>query len=400
MVIKMNVPKLRFKQFKDEWNDFSLKNNFEYFSTNSLSREQLCNFGKIKNIHYGDIHKKYGAITLSDDILTYVKDQEYNNKYTICRNGDLILADASEDYEGIGKSTEVLGIINNNVISGLHTIHARDLSDSFVLGFKGYYFNSPIIHNQIRVLANGFKVFGISKDTINKLKINIPSKNEQVKIVETLQLLDKKIELQSQKIEALKLYKICIKNIIFNDEKHTETKLKYVLKKWTEKNKNNEYDYVESVSNKHGFISQNEQFEDRNVASKDKSNYYVIRKNVFAYNPSRLDVGSLALKDNDLVSLVSPLYECFTTNQNVYFMLEWFDSNEFKKETFSKFEGGVRNTLSFTNLCEINISLPPITEQDKIANILMTFNNKLIYENLKLEKLKNLKKGLMQNMFV
>ena len=396
----MNVPKLRFKQFKEEWNDFSLKNNFEYFSTNSLSREQLCNFGKIKNIHYGDIHKKYGAITLSDDILTYVKDQEYNNKYTICRNGDLILADASEDYEGIGKSTEVLGIINNNVISGLHTIHARDLSDSFVLGFKGYYFNSPIIHNQIRVLANGFKVFGISKDTINKLKINIPSKNEQVKIVETLQLLDKKIELQSQKIEALKLYKICIKNIIFNDEKYTETKLKYILKKWTEKNKNNEYDYVESVSNKHGFISQNEQFEDRNVASKDKSNYYVIRKNVFAYNPSRLDVGSLALKDNDLVSLVSPLYECFTTNQNVYFMLEWFDSKEFKKGTFSKFEGGVRNTLSFTNLCEINISLPSITEQDKIANILMTFNNKLIYENEKLKQLKNLKKGLIQNMFV
>ena len=400
MVIKMNVPKLRFKQFKEEWNDFSLKNNFEYFSTNSLSREQLCNFGKIKNIHYGDIHKKYGAITLSDDILTYVKDQEYNNKYTICRNGDLILADASEDYEGIGKSTEVLGIINNNVISGLHTIHARDLSDSFVLGFKGYYFNSPIIHNQIRVLANGFKVFGISKDTINKLKIKIRSKNEQVKIVETLQLLDKKIELQSQKIEALKLYKICIKNIIFNDEKYTETKLKYILKKWTEKNKNNEYDYVESVSNKHGFISQNEQFEDRNVASKDKSNYYVIRKNVFAYNPSRLDVGSLALKDNDLVSLVSPLYECFTTNQNVYFMLEWFDSKEFKKGTFSKFEGGVRNTLSFTNLCEINISLPSITEQDKIANILMTFNNKLIYENEKLKQLKNIKKGLIQNMFV
>ena len=127
---------------------------------------------------------------------------------------------------------------------------------------------------------------------------------------------------------------------------------------------------------------------------------YIIRKNVFAYNPSRLDVGSLALKDNDLVSLVSPLYECFTTNQNVNFMLEWFDSNEFKKGTFTKFEGGVRNTLSFTNLCEINISLPSITEQNKIARILMTFNNKLKYESQKLEKLKNLKKGLMQNMFV
>ena len=172
------------------------------------------------------------------------------------------------------------------------------------------------------------------------------------------------------------------------------------MKKWNERNKNNEFDYVESVSNKYGFISQNEQFEDRDVASKDKSNYYVIRKNVFAYNPSRLDVGSLALKDNDLVSLVSPLYECFTTNQNIYFMLEWFDSNEFKRGTFSKFEGGVRNTLNFTNLCEINISLPSITDQDKISDILMVFNNKLKYENQKLGKLKDLKKGLMQNMFV
>ncbi len=400
MVIKMNVPKLRFKEFKDEWNAFNLKNYFKYFSTNSLSRAQLCNSGILKNIHYGDIHKKYGAITLSDDILTYVKDHDYNNKFTICRNGDLIIVDASEDYEGIGKATEILGIVNNNVISGLHTIHARDLSNSFVYGFKGYYFNSPIIHNQIRILANGFKVFGISKDTINKLKINIPSKKEQIKIVETLRLLDKKIELQLQKIEALKLYKICLKNSMFNNVKTTKTKLKYILKKWNEKNKNNEYDYVESVSNKYGFISQNEQFEDRNVASKNKSNYYIIRKNVFAYNPSRLDVGSLALKDNDLVSLVSPLYECFTTNQNIYFMLEWFDSNEFKKGTFSKFEGGVRNTLNFTNLCEINISLPSINDQNKIANILMIFNNKLKYENRKLKKLKDLKKGLMQNMFV
>ena len=65
-----------------------------------------------------------------------------------------------------------------------------------------------------------------------------------------------------------------------------------------------------------GFIAQNEQFEDRNVASNNTSNYYVIEKGVFAYNPSRLNVGSLALKQNDKVSLVSPLYECFTTNQN------------------------------------------------------------------------------------
>ena len=128
------------------------------------------------------------------------------NKYELLKNNDLIFADASEDYEGIGKAVEVINV-NNHTISGLHTILARDNLNVFAPMFKGYYFNSPIVHNQIRVLANGFKVYGISKDTINKLNIKIPSIQEQSKIANTLYLLDKKIELQSKKIEDLKLFK-------------------------------------------------------------------------------------------------------------------------------------------------------------------------------------------------
>ena len=240
----------------------------------------------------------------------------------------------------------------------------------------------------------------ISKSEFEKLEIKAPSLVEQIKIGTILNLLDKKIELQSKKIEALKLYKLCIKEMLFARAVTSETKLSNVLKKWNGKNKNNQYSYVESVSNKHGFIAQNEQFDDRSVASNDKTNYYIIRKNVFAYNPSRLDVGSLALKENDVVSLVSPLYECFTTNQDVHFMYEWFNSKEFRKGTYSKFEGGVRNTLNFSNLCDIKISLPSITVQNKISQALCVFNNKIKLEEDKYKCLLELKKGLMQSMFV
>ena len=395
----MNVPKLRFKEFNDEWQPINLADIFQYFSTNSLSREQLSESGILKNMHYGDIHKKYNSIVNENkEIISYVKDINYVNKYELLKNNDLIFADASEDYEGIGKAVEVVNV-NNNIVSGLHTILARDNSNVFAPMFKGYYFNSPIVHNQIRVLSNGFKVYGISKETINKLNIKIPSIKEQSKIANTLYLLDKKIELQSKKIEDLKLFKLYTKNQIFKDYDES-FKLKDILVKWNKKNKNNSVKYVESISNKYGFISQSDQFEDRNVASKDLNNYYIIEKGVFGYNPSRLNVGSLALKTNDKVSVVSPLYECFTTSQNNQYLLEWFDSKYFRKETISKFEGGVRNTLNFSNLCEIEIGLPTIEKQNMYSRIFKIFNNKIEFEVKKLYKLQELKKGLMQNMFV
>ena len=202
----MNVPKLRFKEFNDEWQPINLADIFQYFSTNSLSREQLSESGILKNLHYGDIHRKYNSIVNeTKEITSYVKDINYINKYKLLKNNDLIFADASEDYEGIGKAVEVVNV-NNNTVSGLHTILARDNSNVFAPMFKGYYFNSPTIHNQIRVLANGFKVYGISKEVINKLNIKIPSINEQSKIANTLYLLDEKIELQTKKIEDLKLF--------------------------------------------------------------------------------------------------------------------------------------------------------------------------------------------------
>lgn len=173
-----------------------------------------------------------------------------------------------------------------------------------------------------------------------------------------------------------------------------------VLIKNSTKNKNQKYSLVESVSNKFGFIKQNEYFDNRIIASKDTSNYYVINKGHFAYNPSRIDVGSLAYKSDDNTSIISPLYVSFKANNSVIddiFLLNYFKSNEFTKQMI--FEGGVRNTLNYDNLSQIKVPITQLDEQRKIAACLSSLDEVITGESQKLEVLKEHKKGLLQNLF-
>ena len=389
----MNAPKLRFKEFNDEWNEVYLEKLYSF--KNGINAERTLYGNGVELISVSDILNNNfithdvikGKINISEKVL-----KENSVEY-----GDILFQRSSETFMEIGSSNVYLD--DKIVTYGGFVIRGKKHDDNINSPvFINYELKSPLSRKKIILGGAGSQHFNIGQDDLKKVSIFIPSLKEQNKIANFLSLLDKKIELQSKKIEALKLYKIYIKNILFNG--NNICKLGSILTKWNEKNKNGKITYVESISNKYGFISQSEQFEGRNIASKDLNNYYVIRKNVFGYNPSRLNVGSLALKENDEVSVVSPLYECFTTNQNSKFLLEWFDSKFFKKETLSKFEGGVRNTLNFTNLCEIEINLPNIEKQNKYVKILSTFDKKIIYENDKLSKLESLKKGLMQNMFV
>jgi len=180
----------------------------------------------------------------------------------------------------------------------------------------------------------------------------------------------------------------------------SEKSLGDVLIKNSTKNKDLKYSLVESVSNKFGFIKQDEYFENRIVASKDTSNYYIIKKGYFAYNPSRIDVGSLAYKHDDKVSIISPLYVSFKANNSIiddYFLLCFFKTIGFTRQMI--FEGGVRNTLNYENLIQIKISVPTLSEQQKIADCLLSLDDLITAENQKLEALKARKKGLMQQLF-
>ena len=360
----MNVPKLRFSNF---FNDYEIKEIADI--TYNVSS------GKISKQLEDGQYNVYGSMGIIGKSNFY----DYTGE-------KVLVARVGANAGSVNKINENCCISDNTLV-----LEPKDILNDYLYYSLTYFNPKKLIFGSGQPLVTGAQ--------IKKIKLSIPKKEEQLKVADFLSLLDKKIELQSKKIEDLKLFKLYTKNQIFNDYDKV-FKLKDILVKWNKKNKNNSVKYVESISNKYGFISQSDQFEDRNVASKNLNNYYIIEKGVFGYNPSRLNVGSLALKTNDKVSVVSPLYECFTTSQNNQYLLEWFDSKYFRKETISKFEGGVRNTLNFSNLCEIKIGLPTIEKQNKYSRIFKIFNNKIEFEVKKLYKLQELKKGLMQSMFV
>ena len=385
----MNVPKLRFKEFNNNWKSYKLSDLVEFFKGNLLAKSDLDDNGKYPCILYGQLYTKY------KEVIRIIESKTNRDEKNIPRSkkGDVLIPSSGETPIDISTSS---CIQSDNVLLG------GDINILRPINCDGRFLSYTINNNkktEIARVAQGHSVVHLYIDNLKYVSINVPSIKEQNKIADALELLDKKIELQNKKIEDLKLFKLYTKNQIFKDYDEI-FKLKDILVKWNKKNKNNSVKYVESISNKYGFISQSNQFEDRNVASKDLNNYYIIEKGVFGYNPSRLNVGSLALKTDDKASVVSPLYECFTTSQNNQYLLEWFDSKYFRKETISKFEGGVRNTLNFSNLCEIEIGLPTIEKQNKYSRIFKTFNNKIEFEVKKLYKLHELKKGLMQSMFV
>ncbi len=386
----MNVPKMRFRDFNNEYISKKLKDVFYFHRGNTLSKVDLIENGKNKCILYGELYTKYSAIAN----IIYSRTNNDSKNLIYGKKYDVLMPCSGETALDISTTT---CLQEDNIIIGGDLTILRPIND-----FGNYlsyylYYKKKI---QIAKYAQGDSVVHLYADKIKNLSLNLPSYEEQKKVSRILELLDNKIELQSKKIEDLKLFKLSLKEKLFYMFPTNNKKLSEILIKWNKKNKDNKYLYVESVSNKFGFIAQNEQFEDRKVASNDTSNYYVIEKGVFAYNPSRLNVGSLALKQNDKVSLVSPLYECFTTNQNQNFMLEWFQSKEFKRGTFSKYEGGVRNTLNFNNLSSIEIKLPSLESQSKIVKVLNCYNKMIDLELEKLNKLLEFKKGLMQQLFI
>ena len=144
---KQNIPDIRFAGFKNEWEEVSFGDLFQFKQTNSFSRDDL-NYeqGKVKNIHYGDIHIKFGAnFDVVKEIVPFINtDIDISNikKDNYCIEGDLVIADASEDYEDVGKAIEIRNLNNEKVVAGLHTLLARPVSESFAPGFLGYLMRS------------------------------------------------------------------------------------------------------------------------------------------------------------------------------------------------------------------------------------------------------------------
>lgn len=175
-----------------------------------------------------------------------------------------------------------------------------------------------------------------------------------------------------------------------------------VIVQISKRNKNNAIQNVLSVSNRQGFIKQSDQFENRNVASEDTSNYKIVEQNDFAFNPTRINVGSIARLTTFEKGIVSPMYVCFRTQENVApeYIDNFFESKHFYCEIQKRLEGSVRQCLSFEGLCNIPLSLPSFEMQQRIGQRLLTLGQKIKTETDLLELLNKQKQYLLRQMFI
>ena len=201
----LNVPHLRFPEFSEEWEICKVSELLDFYSTNSLSWEQLEYGTKaIMNLHYGLIHVGLPTmVDLTRDNLPNIKEDNMPKNFELCKEGDVAFADASEDTNEVAKPIEFFDLAGKNIVCGLHTIHGRDNKNKTVIGFKGYAFSSSAFHNQIRRIAQGTKIYSISTKNFSECFIGIPSKVEQTKIATLLRLIDERIATQNKIIEKL-----------------------------------------------------------------------------------------------------------------------------------------------------------------------------------------------------
>ena len=196
---------MRFPEFHGEWEKCKVSDLLDFYSTNSLSWDQL-EYGtdNMLNLHYGLIHVGLQTmVDLSKDILPAIKKENEPKNFELCKEGDIAFADASEDTNEVAKAIEFYTLEDKAVVCGLHTIHGRDKSNKTVVGYKGYAFSSTAFHHQIRRIAQGTKIYSISAKNFAECYIGIPSKKEQTKIAKLLRLIDERIATQSKLIEKL-----------------------------------------------------------------------------------------------------------------------------------------------------------------------------------------------------
>ena len=175
------------------WEKTYLRSFMQFFSTNSLSWEQLSyEEGEIRNLHYGLIHG-FQTRGINSASLPMIKNEAVPKQYILCQVGDVAFADASEDTGEIAKSVEFVDTIEGDTICGLHTIHGRDIKNRTVVGFKGFAFNSRYFHDQIKRLAQGTKVFSITANNLYSCYVYLPDLDTQTVIVKLLKSYEEQL---------------------------------------------------------------------------------------------------------------------------------------------------------------------------------------------------------------
>lgn len=427
------TPKLRFPEFRGgpEWKRKPMGETYCFKGNNSLSRDKL-NYerGSVKNIHYGDIHTKFSThFDITKEVVPYVNQSEPLETFkaeNFCVEGDMIFADASEDLEDIGKAIEIVSLNGERVLSGLHTILARQTEADLVLGFGGHLFKSKWVRIQIQKESQGSKVLGLSGGRLAKIEIAFPlSPREQQTITECLTSLDEVIAAQARKLDALKTYKKGLIQELFPREGETQPLLRFPAFQNTGKWKSAPMGKLLMAPPDYGVNAASVAFSDRlpkyiRITDISEDGLYLSDKRVSVdLEPTAgnyLDEGDIVLARTG--ASVGKSYRYRKEDGKLVFAGFLIRVKPDRRQLVSVYLANFLTTVQFwdwvaiistrsgqpginsTEYSSLAIPLPPdLSEQQRIASCLTSLDELIFVQSNKLEALKTHKKGMMQQLF-
>ncbi len=417
MVEAMEIPK-GFKKTEvgiipSDWLLVSYDELFDFLTTATYSRSQLSENDTIKYVHYGDIHTKCVHFLDCDKIdLPSIKNELLKN-YPLLKDGDLIIVDASEDYEGVGKSVEVKNLKNKKAISGLHTFLLRDKKEVITNGFKGYIQPNSLVKKQMDTLATGMKVYGVSKTNLKLIKIPLPpTKAEQIAIAEALNDADALITELEKLIPKKKAIKQGAMQELLKPKEGWETKklgdeCELITKGTTPtsigrdfQNSGINFIKIESLTENGRIIK------DKVAFINDYTNSLLKRSQLKSCDVLFSIAGALGrvaivydellpANTNQALAIIRLKKDTEIDLKYLFYLL---NSNKIKTHIMAINVQGAQANLSLQNISDFQIEYPSKSEQKRIAQVLSDMDAEIVALKKKLDKYKMLKQGMMQNL--
>ena len=414
MTEQAKVPAIRFAGFTDPWEQRKFGDCFEFLKSNTLSRAGLNGEnGTARNVHYGDILIKFGdCLDGERSDLPFITDDTVLPKFagSILREGDVIFADTAED-EAAGKCVELRKLPKEPTISGLHTIPARPRF-FFGTGYLGHYLNSDAYHRQLLPLMQGIKVISVSKAALQDTQVRFPGLSEQAAIGAALSEIDNLITLHQRKYDKLVILKKSMLEKMFPKDGESVPEIRFAgfTDPW-EQRKLGEFGsvamckriYKEQTSEQgdvpffkigtfgadpDAFIS-NELFEDY--------------KRTYPYPTPGTLLISAAGSIGRIVEYQGE--KAYFQDSNIVWLEHDHRLNDaFLKPLYSKIEWGLEGStikrLYNKDLLSAEVTIPDGREQKEIGQFFAKLDSLITLHQRKLELLQNIKKSLLDKMFV
>ena len=421
MTGKQNAPEIRFEGFADPWEQRKFSDVFDFLRNNTLSRAELSESeGHTLNIHYGDILVKFGeVIDANRDALPRIANDGLSERLSChsLADGDVIIADTAED-EAVGKCSELRGCGSERIVSGLHTMACRPM-DEFAQGYLGYYLNSSAFHNQLLPLMQGIKVISISKGAISDTDVRFPSLPEQHAIGQSLSSLDNLITLHQRKYDKLCTVKKSMLDKMFPKPGETEPEIRFegFTDPWEQRKlgdvativgggtpSTNNDAYWDGDIDWYSPAELGEQvYADRSVrritqAGYDSCSATLLPAGKTILFTSRAGIGNTAILRRS--ACTNQGFQSLVVNDDadVYFVYSMTD--RIKKFAEQKASGSTFLEISGKGLAAGEFAFPSKDEQTAIGSMFKQLDHLITLHQRKLELLRNIKKSLLDRMFV